>query len=151
MTVRDRALAETRLWLGTPYRAQASVRGCGADCLGLVRGVWRAVCGAEPERPPAYAESWAERIESGDPLLEAAQRRLVERSASTAAPGDVVLFRYAPGLPVKHCAILSRPLESRAPAMIHAYAGRAVAESALVPWWRRRIAAVFSFPEIAEF
>jgi hypothetical protein len=38
-------VAAARGWLGTPYRHQASVRGEGADCLGLVRGVWREVVG----------------------------------------------------------------------------------------------------------
>ena len=28
-------------WIGTPYRHQASLKGVGCDCLGLVRGVWR--------------------------------------------------------------------------------------------------------------
>lgn len=42
-------VAEARAWLGTPYRHQASLKGVGADCLGLVRGVWRAVVGPEPE------------------------------------------------------------------------------------------------------
>ncbi len=28
-----------RLWLGTPYVHQASTRGAGADCLGLIRGI----------------------------------------------------------------------------------------------------------------
>jgi hypothetical protein len=32
-------VAAARGWLGTPYRHQASVKGEGADCLGLVRGV----------------------------------------------------------------------------------------------------------------
>lgn len=36
-------VAETRDWIGTPYRHQASLKGVGCDCLGLVRGVWRAV------------------------------------------------------------------------------------------------------------
>ena len=36
------------------YRHQASLKGVGCDCLGLVRGVWRALHGAEPERAPAY-------------------------------------------------------------------------------------------------
>ena len=34
-----------RLRIGTPYRHQASLKGVGCDCLGLVRGVWRAVHG----------------------------------------------------------------------------------------------------------
>ena len=38
-----------RSWIGTPYRHQASLKGVGCDCLGLLRGVWREVVGAEPE------------------------------------------------------------------------------------------------------
>jgi NlpC/P60 family putative phage cell wall peptidase len=30
-----------RGWIGTPYRHQASLKGVGCDCLGLLRGVWR--------------------------------------------------------------------------------------------------------------
>jgi NlpC/P60 family putative phage cell wall peptidase len=51
---RAAALIEARRWIGTPYRHGASARGAGADCLGLIRGVWRALYGAEPETPPAY-------------------------------------------------------------------------------------------------
>ena len=43
-----------RAWLGTPYRHQASTLGAGCDCLGLLRGVWRALYGDEPVAvPPA--------------------------------------------------------------------------------------------------
>ena len=44
-------VAEARSWIGTPYRHQTSVKGIGCDCLGLVRGVWRACLGREPELP----------------------------------------------------------------------------------------------------
>ena len=47
-----------RGWLGTPYQHQASLKGVGCDCLGLVRGIWREAFGAEPEVPPAYAPDW---------------------------------------------------------------------------------------------
>ena len=36
-------VVEARRWLGTPYLHQASECGVGADCLGLLRGVWRGV------------------------------------------------------------------------------------------------------------
>jgi len=64
-----------RSWLGTPYRHQASVKGVGADCLGLVRGVWRDVVGGEMEAPPAYSADWAE-VGGREMLLEAAERWL---------------------------------------------------------------------------
>ena len=50
----DDVVRAARLFLGTPYRHQASVPGAGCDCLGLVRGVWREVYGEEPELPPPY-------------------------------------------------------------------------------------------------
>ena len=47
---RTAIVEEARAWIGTPYRHQASLKGVGCDCLGLIRGVWRAVMGEEPER-----------------------------------------------------------------------------------------------------
>ena len=38
-----RLVAAARGWIGTPYVHQASCKGAGADCLGLVRGVWREI------------------------------------------------------------------------------------------------------------
>lgn len=144
--VRARALAEARRWIGTPYRHQASAPGVGCDCLGLVRGVWRAVIGPEPEAPPPYAPDWAE-TGGQETLLEAARRSLREITVAEAAAGDVLLFRMAPGAAVKHCAILSAT-EGPEPRIIHAYWGRAVVESWLGPWWRRRLAAAFTWPAI---
>jgi NlpC/P60 family putative phage cell wall peptidase len=53
--IRNTIIAEARSWIGTPYHHQAALKGVGCDCLGLVRGVWRAVYGADPEHPPAYS------------------------------------------------------------------------------------------------
>jgi NlpC/P60 family putative phage cell wall peptidase len=131
---------EARRWIGTPYRHQASLVNVGTDCLGLVRGVWRAIVGSEPERPPAYTPDWAEKL-GRDDLLEAARRWLVEIPVGDAREGDVLLFRMATGAPAKHAAIVSG--SSR---IIHAYWGRSVCETHLTPWWGRRIAAAFSFP-----
>ena len=58
--MRAAALEAARGWVGTPYRHQASFRGEGADCLGLIRGVWREVIGPEPEALQPYSPDWAE-------------------------------------------------------------------------------------------
>ena len=137
-----------RAWLGTPYQHQASARGVGADCLGLVRGVWREVVGAEPEALPAYAPDWAE-VGGEDRLLDAARRWLVETPVDRMRPGDVLLFRMAEGAVVKHCAILSA-LGPPEPRILHAYWGRAVIESWMGPWWQRRLVAAFGFPARAR-
>ncbi len=66
-----------RSWIGTPYHHQASKRGVGTDCIGLVRGIWRALYGAEAETAPAYSRDWAEAT-GEETLLEAARRHLIE-------------------------------------------------------------------------
>jgi NlpC/P60 family putative phage cell wall peptidase len=141
---RDEIVAEARRWIGTPYRHQASLKGVGADCLGLVRGVWRGVIGAEPEKAPAYTPDWAEAL-GEETLLGAARRHLREIAISEAREGDVLLFRMGLGSPAKHAAIVSGPQR-----ILHAYWGRAVCETRLVPWWERRIAAAFSFPGVSD-
>ena len=57
---KEAIVAEATSWLGTPYRHQASLKGVGCDCLGLLRGVWRAFFDGEPETMPAYTPDWAE-------------------------------------------------------------------------------------------
>ena len=142
MISRDAILAEAREWIGTPYQHQASAKGAGCDCLGLVRGVWRAVCGEEPEPVPPYTPDWAERC-GGETLLAAALRHLVKAPLKGAQPGDVLLFRMDARAPVKHAAILDE-----GGGIIHAYWGRAVVRSRLAPWWRARLAAAFQFPDV---
>lgn len=144
-----RAVVEAaRGWLGTPYRHQASVRGEGADCLGLIRGVWRELVGPEPECPPPYRPDWAE-VGGEETLLAAARRWLSEIPVGRAEAGDVVLFRMMPGCPVKHCAILT-DMGGPEPRMIHAYWGRTVVESWMGSWWRRRLAAAFRWPVVEQ-
>jgi NlpC/P60 family putative phage cell wall peptidase len=123
---------------------QASARGAGTDCLGLLRGVWRAVFGAEPEAVPPYTEDWAEPGRR-ELLLEAAFRLLVAKPVADAASGDVLLFRMREGSVAKHLGLQSET--GGHPRFIHAYTGHGVIESSLSLPWQRRIAARFAFPE----
>lgn len=141
---RDHIVAAARSWIGTPYHHQASLRCVGTDCLGLVRGVWRHLYGEEPEQPPPYTSDWSE-ASATEPLLTAARRHLAEVAQISAQRGDVLLFRLRPGYPVKHAAILSE--NGR---MVHAVEGATVAEVPIAHWWRRRVAAAFSFPCVAS-
>ncbi|MBL9057889.1 MAG: peptidase [Rhodobacteraceae bacterium] len=137
-------VAAARGWLGTPYLHQASCRGGGTDCLGLLRGVWREVLGTEPAPIPAYTADWSE-AEGREDLLAAVRLWLLP--AGDPAPGDVLLFRMRAGAVAKHLGIASDTGD--APRFIHAYSGHAVVETALSEPWRRRIAARFRFPERA--
>lgn len=137
-----RILAIAEAWIGTPYRHQASLKGVGCDCLGLVRGIWREVYGREPEAPEPYAPDWAERS-GGERLADAAARHFGPSiSAADKAPGDLLIFRWRAGLAAKHLGILSEGGR-----FIHAYEQAGVVSSALVPAWARRIAFVHRFPD----
>lgn len=136
---REAIVMEARRWLGTPYRHQQSQLGVGCDCLGLVRGVWRACIGPEPEAIPAYTPDWA--ATGAEQLQQAFARWMVP--AAHALTGDVLLFRMHPEAPARHAAVLTG--DER---MLHAYWGRAVLESRLSPYWRTRMAGVFSFPGV---
>jgi NlpC/P60 family putative phage cell wall peptidase len=131
-----------RGWIGTPYLHQASVRGAGTDCLGLVRGVWREVFGAEPETVPPYAPGWAEAdpIES---LARAAGRHMTEIPLADYRAGDVLLFRWRPHLPAKHAGIAVDGDH-----MIHAQEQAKVTEIAISGWWRRHMSHAFRFPGV---
>ena len=139
---REDSVAAARGWLGTPYVHQASLKGVGTDCLGLVRGVWREVMGDEPEALPAYAPGWAE--EGGtEAMAEAARRHMAEIPYAEFMAGDVLLFRWRDHLPAKHAGIAVAPDR-----MMHAQEGAAVTEIALSQWWLRHLAFAFRFPGI---
>lgn len=143
MTARSDIVAAARGWIGTPYRHQASAKGAGADCLGLVRGVWREVLGPEPERLPAYTPDWGET--GREELLWAGALRHLGEPEEEPAPGNILLFRMREGRIAKHLGIVSEC--GPATRFVHAYSGHGVIESTLSGPWARRIVARFTFPE----
>jgi NlpC/P60 family putative phage cell wall peptidase len=136
-----------RSWIGTPYVHQASCKGAGCDCLGLLRGVWRDLYGQEPEAPPPYTPDWAERHRA-ETLRDAAARHLVLIEIAEALAGDVLLFAFKEHLPAKHCALLTTSIADPKPKILHAHENLPVAEVALFDGWRRRIRFAFAFPGV---
>lgn len=144
-------VARARLWLGTPYVHQASCRGAGCDCLGLIRGIWRELGGDEPKALPPYTMDWSE-PQGQERLWQGARRHLHPKPLHQASLGDVLLFRMRAGSVAKHLGIQSwlgsgSEGGGALPRFIHAYAGRGVVECALSTPWRRRIVARFAFPQ----
>jgi NlpC/P60 family putative phage cell wall peptidase len=133
--------ALARGWIGTPYRHRAATPGAGCDCLGLVRGVWRAFYGTEPETPPNYRPDWRDMGE-GSALLDAAERVMVRAEGAPRA-GQVVLFRLLRRAPPRHCGIVVG--EGR---FVHAQERIGVVEASLSDGWSRRIAGLFDFPDL---
>jgi NlpC/P60 family putative phage cell wall peptidase len=133
-------VAAARGWIGTPYRHQASLRGVGCDCLGLLRGVWRERLGDEPEAVPPYAPDWAEATGT-ESLRDGFARHLTPVALDAIAPGDVVLFRMSRGGPAKHCGLVAD--QDGAPTLIHARQNRRVREESFSAFWHARLAFAF--------
>ena len=136
----EAVIEAARGWLGTPYHDQASLRGVGCDCLGLARGVWRDLVGAEPQPIPPYSRDWGE-TGVREVLAEGASGMMIEIATAEIGPGALVLFRMAPRAIAKHVGILTAPDR-----FIHAYDRLGVIEEALTTAWSRRIAFAFRFP-----
>jgi len=140
--VSEQVVRAARMFLGTPYRHQASVPGAGCDCLGLLRGVWRALYGTEPETMPPYRADMRDPLNAGA-LRDAAERLLVPETGDLAA-GQVMLFRLHRAVEPKHCGILVSPDR-----FIHAQERLGVVEANLTQGWRERVSARFRFPGLA--
>ena len=133
-------VAAARVWMGTPYRHRSATRRAGCDCLGLICGVWRDL-GGETIELPAYRADWRD-TRHADELLALAERRLV-RCMGRPEAGQVILFQLGSGGMPRHCGIAVA--DDR---FIHAQEGRGVVEADLTSGWRKRIAALFDFPEL---
>lgn len=132
-----------RSWIGTPYVHQASAKGAGADCLGLVRGIWRELIGQFPEALPPYSMDWSEAA-GEERLWCAASQHLIAKPLAEEAAGDVVLFRMKEGAVAKHLGVVARTGPEAT--FVHAYWRHGVVESPLSAPWRRKIVARFEFP-----
>lgn len=138
-------VACARTWIGTPYTHQASRKGVGADCLGLIRGVWRELNGPEPFDVPIYAESWAERGQA-DRLESSLERYLLRDRGQALSPGNVLLFKIGEAGQCRHLGIFTD--STRGPGLVHAYSRHGVVESSLTTPWLRRLLSSFAFPSL---
>ncbi|AMK19327.1 NlpC/P60 family protein [Sphingobium sp. MI1205] len=109
--MRDAIVAEARSWIGTPFHWEASVKGVGCDCKGLVAGVARALGLTEAESVFARATAYHRSIDAA--YLRQGLAALFDQ-AEEARPGDVLLLRV--GGKAQHLAILTEPGR-----MIHTY------------------------------
>lgn len=137
---RKKIISLTKNWIGTPYHHQQSLKQKGCDCLGLVRGIYEELYQIPTNPITPYSKDWAD-VTKKETLINAAKDHLIASSVSTMKPGDVLIFRFKKWMVAKHTGILVSPTT-----MVHAIEGAPISEVHLGNWWRRRIAAVFSFP-----
>ncbi|WP_227271247.1 C40 family peptidase [Roseobacter weihaiensis] len=123
--------AHAAAWVGTPFHRRAAVRGVGADCVGLIRGILAETSGVLVT-PPPFVEDWA----ATSPILEAGNRHLIPvTSGPIPSIGDVVAFRIGGG-PVAHVGVLSGrngPQAKSGCRIVHVCERRGAVESR-TPW-----------------
>lgn len=139
MSKGNKIASAARSWIGTPYHHQASVKGVGCDCLGLVRGVYREVVGPEPEAMPNYSPGWDE-VARDEVMLATFRKYLRARQIDCRGPGLVLLFRMRRRAVAKHCGIMTSKTH-----FVHSHSGRETLEIELNEWWSSRLIGVFTF------
>lgn len=137
--ISEAIIAEARTWLGTPWHHQACVKGVGADCTGVVRGVGNALGlmryddkAEDTKAYRGYGRAPIPRL-----VVQGLDQFLDRVPRAEAGPGDVLLLR-APE--PQHLAIVTD-----ADSMIHATNARGVVETPLPEGWRRQCVGVWRY------
>jgi NlpC/P60 family putative phage cell wall peptidase len=133
---RDDVIAEARSWIGTPWHHQASVKGVGCDCIGLIRGVLEPFVG-RIEVPLDYSPTW--HLYRSEPRLYQGFKAVADAiNLTQALPGDILLFGAGKG-PAHHCAFLTSE-----GGLIHSYqeVGQVV-EQGVSLFWRPKLMHAF--------
>lgn len=150
MTTRAQVVAVARSYLGTPFHHQASAKGAGCDCIGLLRGI-----GRELDLPGSAELEAARRLLAYGPdpdpaLLRECERFMDKIEWPQLGLGDVLMMTtlYSRGQP-KHFAVVSRLTP---PYIIHAWAyGKSeVIENRLDGKWRSRVLGCYRFKGLSD-
>jgi cell wall-associated NlpC family hydrolase len=96
----ERVWAEALTWRGTPFHWQASLKGVGCDCKGLIVGVARELLRPEAASLPAKISDYGSRVPVA--TLKAGLAQLFDR-VTEPEPGDILLLTFS-GKP-QHLAI----------------------------------------------
>ena len=130
--------AAAREWIGTPFHWEASVKGVGCDCRGLLAGVARDCGRPEANEIEARVVGYSRRIDEA--ALVAGLDRLFRSRKGEPKAGDVLAFRIRDK--VQHLGIMVTGGR-----FVHAYSldPRQVIETPLAGLWLDRLAGVWGW------
>lgn len=119
MTWREKAVAESLLWMRTPHRNGARVKGAGVDCAQILIAVYESAGVLDPGEcnPGPYPADFA--LHRSDQSYLAWVEKYCDPVDGLPLPGDIAVFHF--GRSVSHAGIV---LEW--PRIIHAYVGLGV-------------------------
>lgn len=141
MTTREEVVAIVRQWVGTPFREQCHMRGNGADCVGLARGVGEEI----GDLPAGFAITYKQSPDNRRMQREC-DKLLRRVPVKEMQPGDVVLIQTI--AEPHHMGILVDYRDGLG--IVHALKTRGkVVEHRLDSRWRQGIVAAYSYPSVA--
>ncbi|MEP1612660.1 MAG: hypothetical protein ABJL72_12160 [Roseobacter sp.] len=127
-------LAHANAWVGTPFSRRAALRGAGADCIGLVRGIYRELTGQNIE-PPAWNGDWYDG--PTNPIFDGLYSHAQPVALDGVKPGHIITYRVGHKR-AAHVAILT------AEGAIHAWEVGGVKET--LPLFGREITSAWGLP-----
>jgi NlpC/P60 family putative phage cell wall peptidase len=127
-------LAHARAWVGTPFVPRGDLRGAGADCIGLIRGLWWELAGRFAPAP-AWRADWS--AAPAEAILDGLARHVVRVPLAEVRPGHVITYRIGDKR-AAHVAILTDE------GAVHAWEVGGVKETA--PLFGREITSAWALP-----
>lgn len=120
-------------WVGTPFHWEASVKGVGCDCRGLLTGVARDLGRPEADSIEANVVGYSRQID--ETALLAGLDKVFKRRNGKPKPGDILAFRIRGK--VQHLGIM---VEGGRFAHAYSLEPRQVIETPLSGLWLKRLA-----------
>lgn len=133
MITREEIVDEAIRWVGTPWKRNASLRGVGADCVGVIAGVAIAV-GIRV----SYRNDYSQRPDGS--LRGELERQMVR--VSEPLPGDVLLMTFGNQLPHHVAFYIGSDI-------VHAYLSvRRCVRQPYDEHWRSKVRGTYGFKEV---
>lgn len=139
------AVAEARSWLGTPFKHQASLKGVGCDCIGLIRGVGTALGLVDYDEKSDKAKPFLNYrlMPDSKKMRQGLRTFLVPIDVIDAKPGDIFFMAWTKE--PQHVAFISDH------GIIHSYSAIGkVVEHGLDRDWKQRVIDAYRYPYFAE-
>lgn len=138
-------VAEARSWIGTPFHWEASVKGVGCDCKGLLAGVARACGRGEGDSIEALLGGYSRRIDGAALRAGLARLFLPVQPRADWHPGDILQLAVGATRAPVHLA-----LYAGAGTMIHTYSKgpAAVIEVPLGQVWRAAVVSAWRWKSL---
>lgn len=145
MITRSDAVNEARSWLGTPFKHQASVKGVGCDCIGLIKGVGVALGLVDYDEKSDKAKPFLNYrlMPDSKKMREGLATFLMPIDVIDARMGDIFFLAWTKE-PQHVCLITDRGI-------IHSYSSIGkVVEHSFDKDWKQRVTGAYRYPYFAE-